>query len=111
MLIAQNNQANGMDLQTGSEVLVSNFASLTISGNHLIGLALDDGSHIAFAQNIPVTGVQTTITGNILDASLTFAARVTTLPNVTIGKAACDGTVLVRGPFPVTCPAMPPAKK
>jgi hypothetical protein len=51
-----------------------------------------------------VTGVTTTITGNNPDAALTFAARATTLANDTIGTAACDATVLVRGPFPVTCP-------
>jgi hypothetical protein len=104
-VIAQNNQGNGMNLETGSDVLVSNFAELTIHGNKLAGIALDDGSHIAFTQTIPVTGVTTTITGNTPDATLTFAARATTLANDTIGTAACDATVLVRGPFPVTCPA------
>jgi hypothetical protein len=103
-VIAQNNQGNGMNLETGSDVLVSNFAELTIHSNKLAGIALDDGSHISFTQTIPVTGVTTTITGNNPDAALTFAARATTLANDTIGTAACDATVLVRGPFPVTCP-------
>jgi hypothetical protein len=102
---AQNNQGTGMNLQTGSDVLVSNFAELTIHGNQQAGIALDDGSHISFTQTIPVTGVTTTITGNSPDATLTFAARASTLPNVTIGTVTCDATVLVRGPFPVTCPS------
>jgi hypothetical protein len=105
LVTAQNNQANGMNLETGSDVLVSNYAELAIHGNVLAGISLDDGSHIAFTQTIPVTGVTTAVTGNNPDAALTFAARATLMSNDTIGTATCDATVLVRGPFPVTCPA------
>jgi len=99
-LIAQNNTGNGIQLATGSDLAVSNYAQLQVSGNQLAGLALDDGSHVAFTQTIPVSGVQTTITGNKPDATVTFASRATTLPNVSIGTAACDTTALIRGPFP-----------
>lgn len=103
-LTAQNNQGNGVNLETLSNLAVINFALLNLTGNKLAGLTVDDGSNVSFLQTTTVTGVQTTITGNNPDVSLTFGSRLTTLPNDTFGTVTCDGTVLVRGPFPVTCP-------
>ena len=101
-LTAQGNQGDGINELTNSEILVDNFAALQLSGNALAGVSLDDGSSLAFGQTVTVSGVQSTITGNHPDLSLSFASRITTIANDTIGTVACDGTALARGP--VTCP-------
>jgi hypothetical protein len=72
--------------------------------NNGAGVALDDGSSINFAQTVPVSGVQTSITGNHPDLLVTFASRATTLPNDTINAVSCDATALIRGSLGVTCP-------
>ena len=104
-LTAQNNQANGINLETLSNLAVINFATLNVSGNHMAGIAVDDGSNVSFLQTTTVSGAQTTVTGNSPDVALSFGSRFTSLSNDTFGTATCDATVLVRGPFPVSCPA------
>jgi hypothetical protein len=101
-LTAQGNQGDGINELTNSEILVDNFAALQVSGNASAGLSLDDGSSLSFGQTIPVSGVQSTVTGNHPDLSLSFASRITTIVNDTIGKVICDRTALARGP--ITCP-------
>ena len=103
-LTAQANQGAGINVQTNSGILVSNFAALQDTGNAAAGVALDDGSSLSFTQTIPVTGVQTTITGNHKDLQLTFGSRLTVVSNDTFGTAACDATMLTRGPNAPTCP-------
>jgi hypothetical protein len=80
---------------------VDNFAALEVKGNTSAGLSLDDGSSLSFGQTIPVSGVQSTVTGNHPDLSLSFASRITTIANDTISRVTCDRTALARGP--VTC--------
>src|SRR6516165_11173247 len=82
-LTTQNKKGNGINVQTNSGILVSNFAALQDTGNTLNGVALDDGSSLNFTQTIPVTGVQTTITGNGKDLLLTFGSRLSLLSNDT----------------------------
>jgi hypothetical protein len=89
---------------TNSAIFDVNYAALQITGNTAAGIALDDGSSINFGQNVPVSGVQTNITGNHPDLQVTFASRVTTLANDTVGAASCDATSLIRGPLAITCP-------
>lgn len=103
-LIAQGNQGDGINLLTNSEMLVDNYASLQITGNKQAGVSLDDGSSLSFGQTVPVTGVQSTVSGNNPDLSLTFASRLTTLANDSLGTVRCDATALVRGPLAITCP-------
>jgi hypothetical protein len=103
-LTSQGNQSNGINVQTNSGLLVSNFAALQVSGNVLVGVDLDDGSSLTFTQTIPVSGVQTSVTGNHPDLTLTFGSRLTLLGNDTIGTITCDRTVLTRGPGAPVCP-------
>lgn len=98
-LTAQGNQGDGINELTNSEILVDNFAALQVSGNTLAGLSLDDGSSLSFGQTVPVSGVQSTVTGNHPDLSLSFASRITTIGNDTIHTVICDKTVLARGPI------------
>jgi hypothetical protein len=100
---AQGNKGDGINELTNSEILVDDFAALQVSGNASAGLSLDDGSSLAFGQSVPgVTGVQSTVTKNHPDLSLSFASRITTIANDKISTVTCDGTSLARGP--VTCP-------
>jgi len=102
-LTAQGNQGDGINELTNSEILVDNFAALQVTGNTMAGLSLDDGSSLSFGQTITVpSDVQSTITGNRPDLSLTFASRITTIENDAITKVVCDRTSLARGP--ITCP-------
>ena len=103
-LTSQGNAGNGLNLLTNSEVLVDNYAAFQISANTLAGVSLDDGSSLSFGQTIPVSGVQSSIIGNHPDLRFTFASRLTTIANDTIGTVTCDATVLVRGSLPITCP-------
>ncbi|HEY0795397.1 MAG TPA: hypothetical protein VGD64_06420, partial [Acidisarcina sp.] len=104
LLVTRGNQGDGVNLLTGSEMLVDNYASLLSTGNAKTGLALDDGSSISFGQTIPVSGVQSKIAGNLIDTTLYFGSRLTALPNDTFGTFACDKTVLVRGTNAILCP-------
>lgn len=103
-LSSQANFTNGINVQTNSGLLVSNYAALQVVGNTLAGVALDDGSSLSFTQTIPVTGVQTNVTGNRPDLEMTFGSRLTLLGNDAIGPAICDATVLTRGPNAPHCP-------
>jgi hypothetical protein len=103
-LVAHGNAANGINMLTNSAIFDVNYAALQIYGNAAAGIALDDGSSINFGQNVPVSGVHTSIAGNHPDMALTFASRVTTLSNDTVGTVSCDATSLVRGPLAITCP-------
>lgn len=103
-LTTHGNLGSGVNLLTASEILVDNFAEIVSTGNVQAGLSQDDGSSVSFGQTIPVSGVQTIITGNNPDLLLTFAARLTVLINDTFGTVHCDGTVLTRGPGAPTCP-------
>lgn len=103
-LTSQNNKGVGINLQTNSGILVSNYAALQATGNTSVGVSLDDGSSLTFTQTIPVNGVQTTITGNGKDLIASFGSRLTLLANDTFGTASCDATVLTRGPNAPTCP-------
>ena len=97
-LTAQGNQGDGINELTNSEILVDNFAALQVSGNTLAGLSLDDGSSLSFGQTVTVSGnVQSTVTKNHPDLSLTFASRITTIGNDKIGTVSCDQTSLARG--------------
>jgi hypothetical protein len=75
--------------------------------NAQAGVSEDDGSSLSFAQTIQVNGAQTVITGNGVDLFLTFASRLTLLSNDTYETAACDATVLTRGPNAPHCPMAP----
>jgi hypothetical protein len=102
-LTAQGNKGDGINELTNSEILVDNFAALQVTGNASAGISLDDGSSLSFGQSFPpVTGVQSTVTENHPDLSLSFASRITTLTNDTISTVVCDRTSLARGP--VICP-------
>jgi hypothetical protein len=103
-LTAQGNQNDGINELTNSEILVDNYAAVQVMGNTHAGLSLDDGSSLTFGQSFPPvpSDVQSKVTGNHPDLSLTFASRITTIANDTIGTVNCDKTVLARGP--VTCP-------
>lgn len=101
-LTAQGNQGDGINELTNSEILVDNVAAVQVTGNVSVGVSLDDGSSLSFGQTIPVSGVQSTVTGNHPDLSLTFASRITTIANDTITKVICDRTALARGP--IACP-------
>jgi Periplasmic copper-binding protein (NosD) len=105
-LTAQGNQGDGINELTNSEMLVDNFAALQVTGNTHAGLSLDDGSSLTFGQSFPPvpSDVQSKVTGNHPDLSLTFGSRITTFANDTIGTFTCDGTALVRGPVSITCP-------
>jgi hypothetical protein len=101
-LTAHGNRGDGINELTNSEILVDNVAAIHVTGNVSAGISLDDGSSLSFGQTIPASGVQSNVTGNHPDLSLSFASRITTIANDTIGKVVCDRTSLARGP--VTCP-------
>jgi hypothetical protein len=105
-LTTNSNKANGINLLTGSRLLVSNLAAIQSTGNALAGLALDDGSSASFGATIDVDqDADTTVTGNLQhDLALTFGSRLTTFTNDTFGSVTCDATVLVRGPIAIKCP-------
>lgn len=110
-LTTHSNQGAGVNLLTASEILVDNYAEIVSTGNVQAGLSEDDGSSVSFGQTIPVSGVQTTITGNNPDLQLSFAARLTLLSNDTFGTVHCDGTVLTRGPSAPACPQVALGRK
>ncbi len=104
LLTADGNAAIGIDLLTGSRMLVDNFAALHATGNRVAGVSLDDASALSFGQTVPVSGVQTTLTGNPVDLQMSFGAHLTYLSNDTFGIVRCDPSVLVRGPGAISCP-------
>ncbi len=104
LLSTVSNGVVGIDLLTGSRILVDNYAALLSSSNQQVGIALDDGSSLAFGQTVPVSGVSTSVAGNPVDVQLTFGSRLTTLGNDTFGTVHCDASGLVRGAAAVSCP-------
>lgn len=105
LLTASGNGAVGIDLLTGSRILVDDLAALRASANHTAGIAADDGSALSFGQTVvPASDVATTVTGNPVDLQLGFGAHLTYLSNDTFGVVKCDATVLVRGPGAIACP-------
>ena len=60
-LTSQSNQNNGINVQTNSGLLVSNYAALQLIGNAHSGVALDDGSSLSVTQTIPVSGCEPTL--------------------------------------------------
>lgn len=98
------NNGVGINLQTNSGILVSNYAALDVKGNAQAGVSQDDGSSLTFTQTTQVQGVQTVITGNHPDLLLSFASRLSLLANDSYGTATCDATVLTRGPGAPHCP-------
>jgi Right handed beta helix region len=105
-LTATGNQGDGINELTNSEILVDNYAALQVTDNTHTGLSLDDGSSLTFGQSFPPvpSDVQSKVTLNHPDLSLTFGSRITTFANDTIGTFSCDATALARGPLSITCP-------
>jgi len=93
---AHDNTGNGVRVQTGSTLTLSNQAKVVSTGNSKVGLLADNG--------VGVTLVNSTLTGNATkDLQLTFGARAD-LVTLTFGSYACDATVLVRGTSGIACP-------
>ena len=103
-LVTVDNNANGIDLLTGSKVLDDNYAAIVAKSNVNAGILADDGSSVSFGQTIAVSGVSSVITGNGSDILLTFGSRLTYFTNDSIGTVHCDATALIRGPGAFTCP-------
>jgi hypothetical protein len=105
-LNASFNIANGVNLLTGSRILVDNDAELVAVSNQRSGALLDDGSSLSFGHSISLLpGVASTVQGNFLsDLVLTFGSHLTSVDNDTFGVVVCDATSLIRGPGAVTCP-------
>lgn len=92
---AHNNQNNGVLLQNGSTLTLSNQAKV-ISTQNATGLVADNGAGL--------TLVNSSLTANtVKDLQLTFGSRVD-LKTLTFGTYSCDATVLVRGTSGITCP-------
>jgi hypothetical protein len=100
------NIGDGVNLLTGSRILVDNFAALDSLSNFRAGVALDDGSSLSFGQTIPVSsGVQSAVEVNMGGSvSLTFGSHLTYIGNDTFDSVTCDASSLVRGPGNFTCP-------
>uniref|UniRef100_Q01X85 Right handed beta helix domain-containing protein n=1 Tax=Solibacter usitatus (strain Ellin6076) TaxID=234267 RepID=Q01X85_SOLUE len=93
---SHNNQGNGIRVETGSTLTLSNQAKIVSTQNAVAGLAADNG--------VGVTLVNSTLTGNtVKDLQLTFGTRAD-LRTLTFGTYSCDATVLVRGTSGVVCP-------
>ena len=89
-VITTGNGGNGIAVLTGSTLTLANQAQITSTGNRAIGLFSDNGSGATLRN--------TTLTGNSAgDLRLTFGARADVQTNVTVGSAACDASVLLRG--------------
>jgi len=92
---SHDNQLNGVRVQTGSTLTLSNQAKVISTQNGRTGLLADNG--------VGVTLVDSILTGNTLrDLQLTFGARAD-LQRLTFGTYTCDATVLVRGTS-LACP-------
>jgi hypothetical protein len=103
LLTVQQNQGDGINLQTGSKLLDDNYAAIVAQQN-LIGILADDGSSVSFGQTIQVSGVNSFITGNTRDIQLTYGSRFTSLANDFFTTYVCDATVIPRGASGITCP-------
>jgi len=92
---SHNNLKNGVRVQTGSVLTLSNQAKV-IGTQNVTGLSADNGAGI--------TLVNSTLTGNtVKDLQLTFGTRAD-LNTLTFGSYTCDATVLVRGTAGLACP-------
>jgi Right handed beta helix region len=93
---AHDNLGNGVRVQRGATLTLTNQARVLSNNNGRTGFVADNGAG--------VTLVNSTITGNtVKDIQLTFGARAD-LQTLTFGSYTCDDTVLVRGTAPITCP-------
>jgi len=93
---SHNNLLNGVRVQSGSTLTLSNQARVIGTQNGRIGLVVDNG--------VGVTLVNSTLTGNtVRDLQLTFGTRAD-LQTLTFGTYTCDATVLVRGTSGIVCP-------
>jgi molybdopterin-binding protein len=91
-----NNAGDGVRVQTGSTLTVSNQAKVVSTQNLKSGVIADNGAGL--------TLVNSTVTANsVKDIQLTFGSRAD-LQTLTFGSYACDATVLVRGTTTITCP-------
>jgi hypothetical protein len=105
-LNASFNNVNGVNILTGSRILVDNDAELIAQSNIGSGLRLADGSSLSFGHSIPLLpGVTSTVQANSYpDIGLTFGSHLTYVDNDSFGFVTCDATSLVRGPNAPTCP-------
>jgi hypothetical protein len=93
---AHDNTGDGIRVQTGSTLTLSNQARILSTKNGRTGFVADNG--------VGATLVNSTVTGNTTrDIQLTFATRAD-LQTLTFGSYTCDATVLVRGTSGITCP-------
>jgi hypothetical protein len=89
------NGANGISVLTGSNLTVIHQAAISSTGNAGTGIAVDDGSGL--------TLIQSTVTGNAKDVSITFGSRGD-ITGTAVGTLTCDATVLLRGDTGIKCP-------
>ena len=93
---SHNNAANGIRVQNGSTLTLSNQARIMSGQNGKVGLLADNGAG--------VTLVNSTIRGNtVKDIQLVFGTRAD-LRTTTFASYTCDATVLVRGTSGIVCP-------
>ncbi len=98
------NESVGLNVLTGSRVLVDNYAAINVQGNQAAGILLDDGSSLSFGQTIPVTGVTSMVQLNgPPNIGLTFGSHLTYIGNDSLEDYACDSSSQVRGPNARTC--------
>ena len=106
LLNASFNGADGVNILTGSRILVDNDAALQATSNQGSGAHLDDGSSLSFGHSISLLpGVTSVIQANgYPDLGLAFGSHLTYVDNVNLGIVACDASSLIRGPNAPTCP-------
>jgi hypothetical protein len=93
---AHNNTGNGVRVQRGATLTLTNQARVLSNNNGRTGFVADNGAG--------VTLVNSSITGNtVRDIQLTFGTRAD-LQTLTFGSYTCDDTVLVRGTSGIVCP-------
>lgn len=94
-LVVTGNALNGISALLNSMVHMFNQTTITAQGNGGLGIQADNGSSL--------TLLQSTVTGNASDVSLTFGSRGEFTAN-SIGKLTCDATALIRGLSGISCP-------
>ena len=93
---SHDNAGNGIRVQNGSTLTLSNQAQVMSTKNGGAGVLADNGAGI--------TLLGSTVTGNTMkDLQLTFGTRAD-LRTITFNTYSCDATVLVRGGSSVLCP-------
>ena len=105
-LNASFNVNNGVNLLTGSRILVDNDAELVAVTNNGSGVRLDDGSALSFGHSIALLpGVSSVVeANNSIDVGLTFGSHLTYVDNESFGAVVCDASSQIRGPNAPTCP-------